>query len=63
VADYPSRWPQPRLGDFVRDAVGCAAVSLETPYCAIRDTVLLQKHYREVGQRLVRAVLTRWGRG
>lgn len=63
VADYPSRWPQPWLGDFVRDAIGTAAVSLETPYCAIRDTVLLQKHYREIGQRLARAILTRWGRG
>ena len=58
----PSRWPLPRLGDFVRDAVGCASLSIETPYCMIRDTMLLQKQYREIGQRIARAILTRWGR-
>lgn len=64
VANCPSRWnDSPRLGDFVRDEIAAPALSLETPYCLVRDTVLLQKHYREIGQRLARAILSRWGRG
>ncbi|MGI5869288.1 MAG: hypothetical protein ACOX9C_07585 [Kiritimatiellia bacterium] len=63
VANYPSRWPLPRLVDFVHDAIGTAALSLETPYCSIRGTTLLQKNYREIGGRLASAILGRWGRG
>ena len=63
VANYLSRWDGPKLADFVHKEIGCSALSLETPYGLIRDTVLFQKHYREIGQKLARAILTRWGRG
>ncbi len=63
VANYPSRWDGPKLANFVHNEIGCSAFSLETPYGLIRDTVLFQKHYREIGQKLARAILTRWGRG
>lgn len=63
TASYPSRWGTPRLADFVEASLHCCALSLEIPYALIGTTVLLQKHYREIGQRLARAILTRWGKG
>lgn len=60
--DYPSRWETPRLASFVEKSIGCSSLSLEIPYALIGNTVLLQKQYREIGQRLARAILTRWGK-
>ncbi len=61
-ADYPSRWETPRLAHFVESKIGCSAISLETPYALIGNTPLLQKQYREIGHRIARAILTRWGK-
>lgn len=60
TASPSSRWNTPRLTDFVETTIGCSTMSLKTPYALVGSTVLLQKHYREIGQRLAHAILTRW---
>lgn len=57
--NYASRWETPRLSGFARDQLGCSAVTIETPYALCRETVMSPKQYREVGQRLARAIVTR----
>lgn len=57
--NYPSRWETPRACGFAQERFGCSALSLETPYALCRDTVMTPKQYREVGQRIARAVITR----
>jgi len=58
-AAYASRWETPRLTEHVRDVLHCTAVTIETPYAMCRDLVLTTKQYREIGQRLARAVMQR----
>lgn len=60
LATYGSRWNTPRVTDFVRDTLGCTALSMEIPYGFCGDTVMTPKQYREAGRRLSRAILSRW---
>jgi hypothetical protein len=59
---YASRWEKPRLVDFARDDLQCPAATLEFPYGLCRDLLLTPKQYREIGQRLARAIMQRWSK-
>lgn len=54
-----ARRTTPQLGAFVREQLGCSALALHTPYALCGETLLMPKQYREVGQRIARAILTR----
>ena len=55
----PSPTP-PTLKQFVVEDIGCGALTVEIPYAMARGTLLMQRHYREIGQRIARAIIGRW---
>lgn len=57
VARYASRWEAPRVADFARDQLKVPMVTLEVPYGRCGATVMTQKHYREAGRRIGKALL------
>lgn len=59
VGRYASRWETARFTDFARAELGCAALSIETPYAVCGPTIMTQKQYREAGRLLAKAVLTK----
>lgn len=50
----------PTLKQFVVEDIGCGALTVEIPYAMARGTLLMQRHYREIGQRIARAIIGRW---
>ena len=56
VATYASRWNTPTFTAHAASALDLPALSLEIPYCKVGTTVLTQKHYREIGKRIARAL-------
>lgn len=48
------------LKQFVNEDIGCGALTVEIPYALARSTLLMQRHYREIGQRIARAIIGRW---
>lgn len=56
VANYASRWETPTFTSYFC-RLGICAFSIETPYGAIRGKVLTRERYREIGQRMARAVM------
>lgn len=61
VAQYPSRWETPNFGTFMRCKMGVPALTVETPYSQAGATLLTQKAYREIGQRIALSIIHRNG--
>jgi hypothetical protein len=65
--DFKRTWP-PRSGEasalsYAAEKLGVPALALLAPYGRSGPTVLAQKHYREVGERVARALVRRVGGG
>ncbi|MFH1021951.1 MAG: hypothetical protein V1809_01010 [Planctomycetota bacterium] len=56
VADYPSRFGSGWFKAFCWERGKVPALSLETSYALVRDTVLTRERYREMGARLAAGV-------
>ena len=56
VATYASRWNTPTFTAYAAGNLDIPAMSVEIPYGKVGSTVLAQKHYREIGSRIARAL-------
>ncbi len=61
VDQRPSRNAGPTFVQWVRKTMGLPAISLHIPYAQANGQVLTQKNYREIGQRVMQAVIQRKG--
>lgn len=61
IVDRPTRSPGPALCSWVRQALNVPAIRLHIPYAQAAGTVLTQKSYREMGQRIAQAIMRRNG--
>lgn len=59
VAECPGGGASPDVARHIRDNLGIPSLALEVPYAVCNGTVMTQKQYREVGQRLADAILRR----
>lgn len=60
---YRSRWETPPFWRYFVESLGVPALSMETPYSKIGTQVLSQKQYREIGERVARALMLKKGSG
>ncbi len=57
VAHYASRWETPTFCIFCAESFKMPALSIETPYSMIGDTVVTREDYREAGKRIAEAIV------
>jgi len=62
VATYRSRWETPGFATYCADQWDLCALSMETPYSRIGDTVLTRERYRQIGDRMARCLIERLAR-
>ncbi len=59
VITYSSRWETPTFTIFCAEQLGIGALTLETPYGLVGQKVLERADYREIGRRIVGAIIDR----
>jgi len=59
VINYPTRFAHPNSTQFVRETIGCAAITFECSYVSAGDIVLTPDRYREAGARIAQTIADR----